>query len=65
MYLVLIYMLYQLVKCCVQEVSTDFDKFLKNFPANDIASVDILNTFLFATFCSYPTAQKKILNKPI
>ena len=43
--------------------STNFDKYLQNFPANIIALVNTLDTFLFDIFCSDPNAQVKIFNK--
>ena len=59
----IMYTLYRLVKCCFQENLANFDKSLQIFPANAGASVDTLDTFLFGTFCSDPTAQVKISNK--
>ena len=63
MHLVIMYILYRLQEICLQKNSTNFDKFLQNFPENAIALFETLDTFLFGTFCSDPTAQVRIFNK--
>ena len=57
MHLIIMYLLHRLVKCCLQENSTNFDKFKQISPVSAVASVNTLDTFLFGTFCSDPNAQ--------
>ena len=58
----LMYKLCQLVKCCLQENSTNFDKYLQIFPANAIATTGTSFTFIQDTFGSDPNPQFEILN---
>ena len=47
----------------LQKIQLTLTTFFQIFPANAIISVDTPDTFLFATFCSAPTAQVMIFNK--
>ena len=55
--------LYWLVKCCLQENSTNVDKSLQIFSWKCYCSTNTLNNFLFATFCFDLTVQVKVFNK--